>query len=413
MIPYKKVGVRFITAGFGKTISLSEKEYIFVVSYSVYKDILLMGNSLSRTNYPTFNIINHAGHNYRNASVLISGFYDAGNPNGYSELKEISLSGNIEQKILESSGYLNLNAVYAEVELFKRTSSFERTENQEGYNKSYQPDTRHTYSREYSSRWAPRENSYKSWAASRDKAQEQANMRESINKNKESKGENTMFKNLMKDVYFGRMRGKVAMSPYGMAIVTSKGSFAYDKTKEEFIDVSEMTFGGMDFFYAMPVAKDAVEVGDYIMHNDNVVLIVDINDRGNLVAIKVDAKEEVTIVATKNVFGFDFYTKVVNLAGNMFGEASEASPFGNMLPFLMMKDGGFGDGDNKMLMMMMMSQGGGFGGLDFASNPMMMYALMGDKGGDSDMLPFLLMANGGFGAKVASSKTAAATIKTE
>ena len=62
-----------------------------------------------------------------------------------------------------------------------------------------------------------------------------------------------------------------------------------------------------------------------------------------------------------------------------------------MLPMLMMMSdkNKSGSGDNSMLMAMMMMQNGG---MDFASNPMMLYALMGDKGGDNSMLMAILMS---------------------
>ena len=63
---------------------------------------------------------------------------------------------------------------------------------------------------------------------------------------------------------------------------------------------------------------------------------------------------------------------------------NEDNPFGNMLPFLMIKDS-----DSEMLpMLMMMQNGEGAPAMDF-NNPMMMYMMMKDS--DSEMLPMLMM----------------------
>jgi hypothetical protein len=99
--------------------------------------------------------------------------------------------------------------------------------------------------------------------------------------------------------------------------------------------------------------------------------------------------EEKTIVPARSPFGWDFLTKVVCLYN--FNNADTNNPFGNMLPLLLLSDGKTDD----MLPFLLMSQGG----VDFATNPMLMYALMSGKG-NNDMLPFLLMS--GFNAPTAA-----------
>ena len=77
---------------------------------------------------------------------------------------------------------------------------------------------------------------------------------------------------------------------------------------------------------------------------------------------------------------------------DMCGGANTATadqPFGNMLPLLMMS-GDKGKSVDPMMLMLMMSNGGG--NTNMFSNPMMMYALMGD---DSKVDPMMLFAMSG------------------
>ena len=82
------------------------------------------------------------------------------------------------------------------------------------------------------------------------------------------------------------------------------------------------------------------------------------------------------------MFGFDFYTKLISPFGDMMDCASADKPFGNILPFMLLQDSNSAD----LLPMLLLSQGGK---LD-TSNPMMLYFLMKD-GKNSDILPFLMM----------------------
>ena len=212
----------------------------------------------------------------------------------------------------------------------------------------------------------------------------------------EKKEKKSMFENLMKDLHFGKADPK--MSIYGPAFlaqgICAKEYTAYDKATNRWMDVTDMTFDFPTFM--MPVAKDNIKSGDYIGHrgpngNYEWVRVMKIYD--NVIDAESPSRHEViSILPTRNMFGFDFYTKLIVPfdMGSAFGGASASNPFG-MLPMLMMmsdKDKS-GSDDNSMLMAMMMMQNGG---MDFASNPMMLYALMGDKGGDNSMLMAMLMS---------------------
>ena len=90
------------------------------------------------------------------------------------------------------------------------------------------------------------------------------------------------------------------------------------------------------------------------------------------------------ILPTKSPFGFNFITKIVSLLDMMPNSTSadESNPFGNLLPFMIMGD----NNDINPLMFMALS-----GNADFASNPMMLYALAASDKDSNNLLPLMLM----------------------
>lgn len=205
---------------------------------------------------------------------------------------------------------------------------------------------------------------------------------EKVKEERNRKESKKMFEKVMKNFKFGKCGDNVKMSVYGPAFKDYDGNYiAFNG--DEAMDVTGMTFD-FDCFYKMPVAQDDVEIGDYVYHLDDPVKVVDVTERGSLVCVRLFTHEEVTVVPVKNVFGFNFFTKLVNFGEGLFGANTidKSNPFGSMLPFFLMSKGG---GNDNLMMAMMMSQGK----TDFNSNPLMLMALMGDK--NSDMLPVLMM----------------------
>ena len=145
--------------------------------------------------------------------------------------------------------------------------------------------------------------------------------------------------------------------------------------------------------FKIPVALKDVKAGDIVIHNKVPMFVTGVEE-GKLAAVDVRAGEEKSIIPTKNMFGFDFITKVVSVLDAVQGAPTPNEPFGNMLPFLMLQDGKM---DKNMALMLMMNQGNNV----FANNPMMLYFMMGSDGKDCDMLPLMLMMNGGFAAPAA------------
>ena len=214
--------------------------------------------------------------------------------------------------------------------------------------------------------------------------------------NIEKKKEKTMFESMMKNLHFG-MADNAKMSIYGPALreaVSGDTWIAFDKSKEQWIDVPWEAILDIPLL-EMPVAKNDIQIGDFIFHAGvGWVRVIDFDDEMNYFIEAEDPSnhEIIKILPTRNMFGFDFYTKLIVPfdMGATFGGASASNPFG-MLPMLMMMSdkNKSGSGDNSMLMAMMMMQNGG---MDFASNPMMLYALLGDKGSDNSMLMAMLMS---------------------
>ena len=190
---------------------------------------------------------------------------------------------------------------------------------------------------------------------------------------------------LIKNFDFGSCKNdNVKVSMYGIAVKNAAGTWvSYDSKTGSIIDVDIFNFDGK-YLYKMPVAIKDIAVGDTVIHNRKPVFVTKVED-GKILAIDPAAGEEKVIILTKNMFGFDFVTKVVNLFSGFMNGATADSPFGNMLPLMLMNEGKTDD----MLPLMFLMNGGK---MDM-SNPMMMYFLMKDGKAGNDMLPFLLMSN--------------------
>lgn len=216
--------------------------------------------------------------------------------------------------------------------------------------------------------------------------------------NIEEKKEKTMFEGMLKNLRFGKA-DNAKMSIYGPALreaISGDTWVAFDKSKEQWIDVPFEAILDIPLF-EMPVAKNDIQIGDFIFHagiGTGWVRVIDFDDEMNYFIEAEDPSnhEIIKILPTRNMFGFDFYTKLIVPfdMGATFGGASASNPFG-MLPMLMMMSdkNKSNSSDNSMLMAMMMMQNGT---MDFTSNPMMLYALMGDKGSDNSMLMAMLMS---------------------
>lgn len=210
---------------------------------------------------------------------------------------------------------------------------------------------------------------------------------ENNNNNNNERG-NNMFKNVMKDFYCGPATD-VKMSIYGPAFrAISEGGERVSETyvayhKSEYIDVMDGLLDISNCAYVMPVAAKTVKKGDFIRHCGSWVRILSIKE-DTIEGENVNTRTIIKIRPTKNMFGFNFYSKLITF--DIMSGTSEDNPFGNILPMLLL-----GGNNNKMsdiLPFMMMTNKE----IDM-SNPMMMYLLMNKGGSNSnaDLMTAMMM----------------------
>lgn len=198
-----------------------------------------------------------------------------------------------------------------------------------------------------------------------------------------NKKEKNMFNNLMKNFKFGKMdTNTIKYSFNGIAFQTEDGDYVVYNPDMTFTNVSEMV---VDIpIYVMPVSKSNIKTGDIIIHNGEFVIVQAIENKEIRVA-RPRTREVIGIIPEKSIFGFDFYTKVIDFIKNFNNGASSSNPFGN-LPLLMMTDNK--DNNNDMLMFMMMN-----GGRMDINNPMFMYMMMSKSDDKSNLLPLMMLMN--------------------
>ena len=181
----------------------------------------------------------------------------------------------------------------------------------------------------------------------------------------------------------------IRVSAYGIAVKNNENKWvSYNVSTEEIIDVELLNISAASkFLYKMPVPLKKIAVGDTVLHNGVPMFVKAINKQGSLVVVDPKAGEIKTILLTKNMFGFDFATKIVNIFSMFAEKPTEDNPFGNMLPMMLMGDGKMEMKD--LMVMSMMTKDNGM--KDMFSNPMMMLMLSDKK--DLDPMTLMMMMN--------------------
>lgn len=182
---------------------------------------------------------------------------------------------------------------------------------------------------------------------------------------------------------FGKVASDaVRVSMYGIAVKSVDGRYvSYDTKSHSVMDVDIVNMPAGDFLYKMPVAIKDVKAGDVVIHNRTPMFVVEVHD-STLKVVDVREGTEKEIYLTKNMFNFNFATKVVSVMDMMGAEMKPSAdqPFGN--PIMMMMLMGSEKMDDMLPLMLMNG--------NTAMNPMMMYLLMSNK--DSKMDPMLMLA---------------------
>lgn len=373
---YGVVSVRFINKG----NKLSSKEYSYNVDEKLYKKLASISftyyDIMNYKYYNKFLIVNENGYDYKNTPVVFTKLYQGpyrGTAYSGEDLAFLSFCKydgqtniEVEEEKKEMCGSANTNQSFSS--FINTTGYLDRNNACIGYN-----DVAIDIKADYISNRIENE------------------VVEYINNKYKERKDNNMFENLMKNVKFGKVTD-VFMSAYGPAFKSSNGEYiSYDKNGESWIDVTGMTID-MPAAYMIPVAKSDVEEGDFILHNNTWVRVIGVEE-SKIEVEKVFEKEVVSIIPTKNLFGFDYYTKLVSFGlEGLINSADESNPFGNFIPFLLMGDNS--DLDDILPLMLMMNSKNGAPSMNF-NNPLMFYILMGDgKSNKFDkMLPLMLMMN--------------------
>lgn len=178
----------------------------------------------------------------------------------------------------------------------------------------------------------------------------------------------------------------VRLSMYGLAVKNASGNYvSYDAKNDEIIDVEIFNFNNSNLLYKMPVAIKDIKPGDMIIHAKRPMYVVETpKDGKDLYVVDVIAGEHKFIMPTRNMFGFNFYTKVVSFLDMITDKPTNDNPFGSMWMLMAMNE----EQDmGAVLPMMLMTQN------DSNIDPMMMMFMMGDNKFDnmSSMLPMMYM----------------------
>lgn len=195
-------------------------------------------------------------------------------------------------------------------------------------------------------------------------------------KEKEKEKESKMDFSKILNIDFGKVPHTAELKPsiYGVAVLGFDNRYrAYDKINDKVMDVTGMTFD-TDMLFKIPVAVSQVRVGDVIINASNYVTVTNVHPDGTFTVVDPKASEQKIAIPAKNMFGFDFVTKIMYPFENMV-QPSDDNPFGlNPMTMMMLSDGA--DMDMSTILALSMMNG---------NNGMM----------DQNMLiPLMLMGNG-------------------
>ena len=204
---------------------------------------------------------------------------------------------------------------------------------------------------------------------------------------KEKEKESKMDFSKMLNIDFGKVPHTAELKPsiYGVAVLGFDNRYrAYDKINDKVMDVTGMTFD-TDMLFKIPVAVSQVRVGDVIINASNYVTVTNVHPDGTFTVVDPKASEQKIAIPAKNMFGFDFVTKVIYPLENMI-QPNDANPFG-LNPMAMMLLAG--DSNMDMTTILAMSMMGGNSAMD--QNMILPLMLMGNKSGNSDNLVLAMM----------------------
>lgn len=201
---------------------------------------------------------------------------------------------------------------------------------------------------------------------------------------KEKEKESKMDFSKMLNIDFGKVLPTTELKPsiYGVAVRGFDNRYrAYDKINDKVMDVTGMTFD-TDMLFKIPVAVSQVRVGDVVINAGNYVTVTNVHPDGTFTVVDPKASEQKIAIPAKNMFGFDFVTKIIYPFENMV-QPSDDNPFGlNPMAMMMLSDGADMDVSTILALSMM---NGNSGMMD--QNMLIPLMLMGNgKSGNKDGL---------------------------
>ena len=201
--------------------------------------------------------------------------------------------------------------------------------------------------------------------------------------NKKEKGEDSM-NNLAK-----KMFGEIGQLKSGIAALTFNGQIAFKRENGDYVRYNTETKaienqmdlvikGTEKMMFIMPY--NVVAVGDILKYRDKFAQVVAIKENGSLIAIDFETGTEIVILKETNIFGIQFYMKVVSLLNMQ--DPNMPGGFNPMMLMLLNKE----DKDDDMMKAILMSQM--FTGQGM--NPLMMMAMINNNN-ESDMMNTILL----------------------
>ena len=224
---------------------------------------------------------------------------------------------------------------------------------------------------------------------------------------KENKEETTMATNNKPfglDMEFGLNKDEsIASTLMGVAVKAAEGWRIYNPEKHEITDIGEMKFGNFPIFM-LPTTK--LKEGDLIKDSGEFYYVKEVEPEIRAVSPKTG--EIKTLIPTKNIMGFQIYTKVKALVGGMkegfddktmlvlaaMGQNGEnGNQMNQLLPLLFLKDKTSDEDDLTTLLLLTYMTNPASEGENDQMNQFLPLLLLKDKsGGEDDLTKLLLLS---------------------
>ena len=203
---------------------------------------------------------------------------------------------------------------------------------------------------------------------------------------KKEKGEDSM-NNLAK-----KMFGEIGQLKSGVAALTFNGQIAFKRENGDYVRYNTETKaienqmdlvikGTEQMMYVMPY--NIVAVGDILKYRDKFAQVVAIKENGSLIAIDFETGTEIVILKETNIFGIQFYMKVVSLLNMQ--DPNIPGGFNPMMLMLLNKEDKENKDDDMMKAILMSQMFTGQG-----MNPLMTMAMINNNN-ESDMINTILL----------------------